>query len=197
MDFPALGKFCRGQKRLARDLAGNAFSTTVCTAVVIGSLCHLRLADDMQPVVSFSNGIQVTISKDTEMPACKAPRLSVKLVEMRGCEQGMRPAGLTDGFIGSCKTGQRAFMMKNGVRMRRPKFHGYRGTCMRRSPGNCEKRATSLRSRGRGRALQRGVASLVACRPRLARLRRFAKDAGVLRRGKKSAQQLLGDVKGT
>ena len=45
-------------------------------------------------------------------------------------------------------------------------------------------------------ALQRGVATLVACGPRLARLRRFAKDAGVLRRGKKSAQHLLGDVKG-
>ena len=196
MDFPALGKFCRGQKRLARDLAGNAFSTTVCTAVVIGSLCHLRLADDMQPVVSLSNGSPVS-GKPEEMPACKAPRLSGKPVEMREGEQGMRPAGLTDGFIGSCETGQRAIMMKNGVRMRRRKFHGYSGMCTRLSPGNCEKQATSFRSRGRGRSLQCGVSSLVARGPKLARLRRFARDAGVFRRGKKRAQQFLVDEKGT
>ena len=214
MDFPALRRFCRGQKRLARDLAGNAFSTTVCTAVVIGSLCHLRLADDMLPEVFLRDGAQVPMSSDAEMPARKVPRLSVKRVETRGCEQGMRPSDLTDGLMGFsnmgsyCKTGQRDFITKNGVRlvtgvdvashfrMRRPKLNGYRGTWMRRSPGNCEKRATSLRSRGRGRALHRGVASLVACGPRLARLRRFAKDAGVARRGKKSAQHLLGDVKG-
>ncbi|CAK0790294.1 unnamed protein product [Prorocentrum cordatum] len=39
-DFPALARWGKEKKILTRDLAGNAFSTTVCMAVAIAVLCH-------------------------------------------------------------------------------------------------------------------------------------------------------------
>lgn len=39
-DFPALRKYSKEQAVLTRDLAGNAFSTTVCMAVVISAFIH-------------------------------------------------------------------------------------------------------------------------------------------------------------
>jgi hypothetical protein len=41
-DFPALAKYAKQKTVLTRDLAGNAFSTTVCMAVVISGLVHLQ-----------------------------------------------------------------------------------------------------------------------------------------------------------
>mmetsp|Transcript_43589 Transcript_43589/g.81366 ORF Transcript_43589/g.81366 Transcript_43589/m.81366 type:complete len:449 (+) Transcript_43589:68-1414(+) len=42
-DFPALAKFAKEKAVLTRDLAGNAFSTTVCMAVGISCLVHAPL----------------------------------------------------------------------------------------------------------------------------------------------------------
>ena len=39
-DFPALGRYAEEKPGLTRDLAGNAFSTTVCMAVVIACFAH-------------------------------------------------------------------------------------------------------------------------------------------------------------
>lgn len=39
-DFPALATWAKENKKITRDLAGNAFSTTVCVAVVLVALCH-------------------------------------------------------------------------------------------------------------------------------------------------------------
>jgi len=39
-DFPALARYAATQKTLTKDLAGNAFSTTVCMAVTISCLAH-------------------------------------------------------------------------------------------------------------------------------------------------------------
>lgn len=39
-DFPALARWGEKKRILTRDLAGNAFSTTVCMAVAIVALCH-------------------------------------------------------------------------------------------------------------------------------------------------------------
>ena len=41
-DFPAMESWAQERKRLTRDLAGNAFSTTVCMAVIISCLLHYR-----------------------------------------------------------------------------------------------------------------------------------------------------------
>lgn len=46
-DFPALTRYAREHKSLTRDLAGNAFSTTVCMAVVICCLLHAPLRNDI------------------------------------------------------------------------------------------------------------------------------------------------------
>ncbi|CAK0859425.1 unnamed protein product, partial [Prorocentrum cordatum] len=39
-DFPALKRWAKEKKTVTRDLAGNAFSTTVCMAVALVALCH-------------------------------------------------------------------------------------------------------------------------------------------------------------
>lgn len=39
-DFPALARWAKDKASLTRDLAGNAFSTTVCMAVMISALLH-------------------------------------------------------------------------------------------------------------------------------------------------------------
>ena len=67
-DFPALAKYARSKARLTRDLAGNAFSTTVCMAVVISCLTHApfaRASHEMSPFREDS----------TESPAKKLKQL--------------------------------------------------------------------------------------------------------------------------
>ena len=44
-DFPALSSFAQKKMTLVRDLAGNAFTTTVCMAVLIAALTHGMLPD--------------------------------------------------------------------------------------------------------------------------------------------------------
>lgn len=49
-DFPALRKYSQEKAGLTRDLAGNAFSTTVCMAVVISAFIHApsKAKEDMR-----------------------------------------------------------------------------------------------------------------------------------------------------
>jgi DNA-cytosine methyltransferase len=42
-DFPAMEDFSTGSETFLRDLAGNAFSTTVCMAMMLAALCHAPL----------------------------------------------------------------------------------------------------------------------------------------------------------
>lgn len=53
-DFPALAKWAQEKKTLTRDLAGNAFSTTVCMAVAISCLAYAPLLGDKKSGSSSS-----------------------------------------------------------------------------------------------------------------------------------------------
>jgi hypothetical protein len=44
-DFPAAAKWAKEKKGLSRDLAGNAFSTTLCMAVILCCLANAVLPD--------------------------------------------------------------------------------------------------------------------------------------------------------
>jgi len=54
-DFPAMRKYAQAKANLTRDLAGNAFSTTVCMAVVVSAFVH-------RPLISNSNSREASPS---------------------------------------------------------------------------------------------------------------------------------------
>jgi len=75
-DFPALSKFAKEKPNLTRDLAGNAFSTTVCMAVGISCLVHAPL-EVSKPAPSTP----VRKSK-TQMRAMSPPRPTKRSMEL-------------------------------------------------------------------------------------------------------------------
>jgi len=76
-DFPALTRYAKDNACLTRDLAGNAFSTTVCMAVTIACLAHA-------PVPRCSQAKRVaTMPADFEhgIPAPSTPPVQVSTVD--------------------------------------------------------------------------------------------------------------------
>jgi len=78
-DFPALAKYTQERKGLARDLAGNAFSTTVCMAVVISCLAHAPL-EDAKPAPSTPKPRNLRLSRTLSDPPLLAKRSRVESV---------------------------------------------------------------------------------------------------------------------
>lgn len=67
-DFPAMSTWAKERPTLTRDLAGNAFSTTVCMAVAISCLAHAPLGG------GFPSEVKVAKRKRTEKAQASAAK---------------------------------------------------------------------------------------------------------------------------
>lgn len=72
-DFPALERWCWEKEGLARDLAGNAFSTTVCMAVAIACLAHGPLPGLQPPTVAKDAAAQCSPLEVLVVPSTPPP----------------------------------------------------------------------------------------------------------------------------